>query len=62
MLLGTFLDVSFDAHMLSFLLGINVGVELLSCTVCTPSSSEDTARQFSKVVYLVSLHQSVLEL
>lgn len=55
MLLGTFLHVSFDAYVLSFLLAISVGVELLSHMACTLSSPENSAEPFSKVLDLVCL-------
>lgn len=49
-LLGTFLYMSFEAHVLSLLLGINVGVDLPGHTACLESASVDSAKQLSKVL------------
>lgn len=53
-LLGTFLSVTFDAHVLSFLLGITVGEELPGHTACIQSASVNRVKQLSKGLYLVS--------
>ena len=48
-LMGTFLYMSFDAHVLSWLLSINVGVDLPGHTARIESASVDSAKQLSKV-------------
>lgn len=51
---GTFLYVTFDVHVLSFLLDLTVGVELPGHIACIQSGSVNRVKQLSKGLYLVS--------